>query len=67
MHLAAAFIQRDLQLHSGYTFFCQYDSLGTEPTTFSAANAMLYHWATGTPFLVSLSMRVLNNFLNDSL
>ncbi len=29
--------------------FCQYVcSLGFEPTTFCAANAMLYHWATGT-------------------
>ncbi len=27
--------------------FCQYMcSLGIEPTTFCAANAMLYHWAT---------------------
>ncbi len=46
MHLADAFIQSDLQLHSGYTF-CQYMcSLGIEPTTFCAADAMLYHWAT---------------------
>ncbi len=30
MHLADAFIQSDLQLHSGYTFFIQYVcSLGT--------------------------------------
>ncbi len=44
MHLADAFIQSDLQLHSGYTFFCQYVcSLGIEPTTFCAADAMLYH------------------------
>ncbi len=29
--------------------FCQYVcSLGIEPTTFCAANAILYHWATGT-------------------
>ncbi len=29
--------------------FCQYVcSLGIEPTTFCAADAMLYHWATGT-------------------
>ncbi len=29
--------------------FCQYlCSLGIEPTTFCAANAMLYHWATET-------------------
>ncbi len=42
MHLADAFIQ-------SYTFFYQYVcSLGIEPTTFCAANAMLYHWATGT-------------------
>ncbi len=39
-----------LTVHSGYTFFYQYVcSLGIEPTTFCAANAMLYHWATGTP------------------
>ncbi len=36
MHLADAFIQSDL--HSGYA--C---SLGIEPTTFCAANTMLYH------------------------
>ncbi len=43
-HLADAFIQNDLQLHSGYTFFCQYMcSLGIKPTTFCAADAMLYH------------------------
>ncbi len=29
--------------------FCQYVcSLGIEPTTFCAANTILYHWATGT-------------------
>ncbi len=28
-----------------YQYVC---SLGIEPTTFCAANAMLYHWATGT-------------------
>ncbi len=29
--------------------FCQYVcSLGIKPTTFCAANAMLYHWDTGT-------------------
>ncbi len=38
-----------LTVHSGYIFFSQYVcSLGIEPTTFCAANAMLYHWATGT-------------------
>ncbi len=38
-------------MHSGYTFFYQYVcSLGIEPTTFCVANAMLYHWATGTLF-----------------
>ncbi len=47
MHLADAFIQSDLHciqvihvLHVCY--------LWIEPTTFYAANAMLYHWATGT-------------------
>ncbi len=48
MHLAEAFIQSDLQFIQ-IIFFCQYMcSLGIEPTTFCAANAMLYHWATGT-------------------
>ncbi len=29
--------------------FCQYGcSLEIEPTTFCTANAMIYHWATGT-------------------
>ncbi len=48
MHLADAFIQSDLQCIM-VIHFCQYMcSLGIEPTTFCAANAMLYHWATGT-------------------
>ncbi len=47
MHLADAFIQSDLQLHSGYTFSLVYMcSLGFEPTTFRSADAMFYHWAT---------------------
>ncbi len=47
MHLADAFIQSDLQLHSGYTFLYMYMcSLGIEPTTFRSADAMFYHWAT---------------------
>ncbi len=38
-----------------YIFFYQYVcSLGLEPTTFCAANAMLYHWATGTLFFPTL-------------
>ncbi len=46
MHLADAFIQSDLQLHSGYTFWLVHVFPGIEPTTFCAADAMLYHWAT---------------------
>ncbi len=43
------FYPKRLTVHLGYTFFCQYVcSLGIEPTTFCAANTMLYHWATGT-------------------
>ncbi len=46
--LADAFIQSDLQCIQAL-HICQYVcSLGIEPTTFCAANAMLYHWATGT-------------------
>ncbi len=46
MHLADAFIQSDLlqAIHFFYQYVC---SLGIEPTTFCAANTMLYHWATG--------------------
>ncbi len=48
------FIQRDLQciqaIHVFYQYVC---SLGIEPMTFGAANAMLYHWATGTDRLSS--------------
>ncbi len=47
MHLADAFIQSDLQLHSGYTFFVSICvPWESKPTTFCAAEAMLYHWAT---------------------
>ncbi len=46
MHLADAFIQSDLQLHSGIHLNQYVCSLGIEPTTFCAADAMLYHWAT---------------------
>ncbi len=38
------FYPKRLTVHSGYRFFYQYVcSLGIEPTTFCAANAMLYH------------------------
>ncbi len=39
-HLADAFIQSDLQCIQAIHLYCQY--------VLSAANAMLYHWATGT-------------------
>ncbi len=43
-------------IFSLYIFFYQYVySLGIEPTTFCAANTMLYHWATGTYVYVFLS------------
>ncbi len=43
MHLADAFIQSDLQCIQ-VIHFCQYlCSLGIEPTTFCAADAMLYN------------------------
>ncbi len=50
MILADAFIH--------FFFLNQYVcSLGIEPTTFCTANAMLYHWATGTRgYLVELSV-----------
>ncbi len=49
LHLADAFIQSDLLYIQAIHFFNEYVcSLGIEPTTFCAANAMLYHWATRT-------------------
>ncbi len=48
MNLADDFIQSD---YSGYTFFISMCSLGFEPLTFCTANAMLYHWDTGTPYI----------------
>ncbi len=56
MHLANAFIQSNVQaIH-----FCQYVcSLGIEPTTFRAANAMLYHWATGTLPITQVNISIL--------
>ncbi len=47
MHLADAFIQSDLQCTQAIHFLHYVCSLGIEPTTFCAANTMLYHWATG--------------------
>ncbi len=43
MHLADAFIQSDLQCIQAIHVFVSTCSLGIEPTTFCAANAMLYH------------------------
>ncbi len=45
MPLADAFLQSIQVINFFYQYVC---SLGIEPTTFNAANAMLYHWATGT-------------------
>ncbi len=46
MHLADAFIQSDLQLHSGYTFSLVCVFPGNRTHNLCAADAMLYHWAT---------------------
>ncbi len=48
MHLADTFIQSDLQCIQAMHFFQYVCFLGFEPTTFYAAYAILYHWATGT-------------------
>ncbi len=47
MHLADAFIQSYLQCLSGITHFRQYMFPGNRAHKPYAANAMLYHWATG--------------------
>ncbi len=49
LHLQDAFIQSDRFRLYICLFFLYVSSLGIEPTTFCAANEMLYHWATGTP------------------
>ncbi len=66
MHLANAFIQSNLQVNSGYNFFVSMCSLGIEPTTFCAANAMLYHWADFlcTTFRLSIHQRILKKCTN---
>ncbi len=43
MYLADAFIQSDLQFIQIILFFLYVCFLGIEPTTFCAANAILYH------------------------
>ncbi len=51
IHLTDAFTKvtyRSVRLYILFYFFQYVCSLGIEPTTFCAANAMLYHWATGT-------------------
>ncbi len=48
MHLVDTFIQSDLQCIQVIHFWQYVCSLGIEPSNFCAANAMLYHWATGT-------------------
>ncbi len=43
------FYPKQLTVHSGYTLLYHYVcSLGIKPTTFCAANAMLYRWGTET-------------------
>ncbi len=46
LHLADAFIQSDLQLHSGYTFSLVHVFPGNRTHNLCATDAMLYHWAT---------------------
>ncbi len=44
-------------------------SLGIEPTTFGAADAMLYHWATGKQevsiILVNVNLSIFNKLLKS--
>ncbi len=60
MHLADAFIQSDLQCSQAIIFFVSICvPWKIEPTTFCAANAMLYHWATGTHYNIdSTSVKI---------
>ncbi len=59
MHLGRRFIQKRLKYIQAihFSFIFQYMcSLGIEPTTFCAANAMLYHWSNPTAhcYLISI-------------
>ncbi len=55
-----------LTVHSDLYILYQYVcSLGIEPTTFCAANTMLYHWATGT-FVILAFRRVLGSGLSSA-
>ncbi len=47
LHLSDAFIQSNLAIQA-INFFNYAYSQGIKPATVCAANAMLYHWATGT-------------------
>ncbi len=61
MHLADAFIQSFLfRLYIFNQYVC---FLGIEPTTFCAANTMLYHWATGTFICCSFAFDSAQNSL----
>ncbi len=46
LHLSDAFIQSDLQLHSGYTFLLVHVFPGNRTHNLSLSDAMFYHWAT---------------------
>ncbi len=48
IHLADAFIQSDLQCIQAIHLYCQYVFPGNQTHNHCAANAMLYHWDTGT-------------------
>ncbi len=48
MHLADAFIQSDLQSIQAILFLSVHVFPGNQTHNLCAANAMLYHWATGT-------------------
>ncbi len=54
MHLADALSKATYSAFRLYMFYQYVCSLGIEPTTFCAANAMLYHWATGTLYNIKL-------------
>ncbi len=65
MHLADAFIQSDLQYIQVIHFHEYVCSLGIEPTTFCAANAMLYHWATQEHLQQHNSDVITPHFMDD--
>ncbi len=66
MHLADVFIQRTYSAFRLY-IYCQYVFPGNRTHNLCAANAMLYHWTTGTLLWTVLTSKIVLKSLNSLL